>query len=557
MIQQTFQHRSGRVISLSRALLALVFPIGIWLDSPHQVRHPDLTFALLFFYLIAAAVFLAATWDNWRLETRLAVPALVVDLCVFAGLVLLTEGYANPFFPFFVFIVMSAALRWSWRETALTAAALIAIFLAASAASAAGFAWETAAFDPQRFFFRSAFLVVLSFVLVWFGFNQIRPRMPRLAQARLADPAVAAAPPIREAAEFVAAHSDARRVVFAWWNHEEPWTNVATWGAGVHDEIRHGPGEFGPLVDPAQAGSVFLFDFPRDRILRREDGRRSVQPLGGRIDAAFAQRYALTAGLAIPIDSSGYGGIVFALDVPGLCSDDVVQGAVLGEEVCAAFERASTMALLADAAGTRARLALSRDLHDSVLQLLAGTSLRLEGVKRSLGAGRPVDDELAALQRDLIAEQRDVRSLIGRLRGGDAPGGTADLHRSLRELAERMSRQWNIACRVDHGPNGLEASALLERDCRQLVREAVANAVRHGRASAIAIGIEDGDDAIRLVVTDNGTGFPDDKLATHTRRGKAPWSLDERVRALGGEMAVDSSSRGAQITISLPYGRPA
>lgn len=554
MIQQTFQHRSGRVISLSRALLALVFPIGVWLDTPQQVRYPELVFALLFFYLVAAAVFLAATWDNWRLETRLAVPALIVDLVIFAGLVLLTEGYANPFFPFFVFIVMSAALRWSWRETALTAAVLIAIFLAASAA---GIAWEAAEFSPERFFFRSAFLVVLSFVLVWFAFNEIRPRMPRLAAAGPPDPADVAAPPVREATEFVAAHSGARRIVFAWWTHEEPWTHVATFGAGVHDDARHGPEAFGPLLDPSQAGSAFLFDFTRDRILRRDGGRRSVQTLGDGIDPAFARHYALTVGLAIPIESSGYGGALFALDLPGLCSDDVVQGVMLGEEICAAFERASAMTLLADAATARTRLALSRDLHDSVLQLLAGTALRLEGVKKSLGGGRPVDAELDALQQDLVAEQRDVRMLIGRLRGGAAPGGTADLNQSLRGLAERMSQQWNVACRVDHGPNGLEAPVLLERDCHQLVREAVANAVRHGRASAIAIGVEDREDAIRLVVTDNGTGFPDDKLATRNHRGKAPWSLDERVRALGGEMSVDSGSQGAQITISLPYGRPA
>lgn len=550
MFQQAFQHRSGRVIALGRALLAAAFLIGSLLDPTDAPRHSSIGIGLLAAYLGAALLSLAATWDNWRLETRLAVPALAMDVGVFASLVFLTEGYSNPFFPMFVFIVLSAALRWSWRETAATAAALIAIFLGVSAAGV----WQAGAFSPELFFFRSAFLVVLSFVLVWFGFNQARPRMARLDQGRIADPAEAGAPPVRVAAEFVATHSGARRIVFAWWSGEEPWTHVATLDAEGFDSLRHDPGAFGPLIARELAGAPFLFDVGHLRILRREGARRRMQPFGHAIDPAFADRYRLTSGLALPVDSSGYGGVLFALDMPGLCSDDITQAEGLAEEISAAFERASAMALLADAASARVRLSLSRDLHDSVLQLLAGTAFRLEGVKKSARAGRPVEPEIDSLQGELVAEQREVRALIGEWRKGSTPEATADLERSLAALAERMSRQWSVACRIEECPGGLETSVVLERDCHQLVREAVANAVRHGKASRVGIRVARRDAAVELIVADNGGGFPDSGRFDPGRGGRTPWSLSERVRALGGQLALASDASGSIITISLPIG---
>lgn len=554
MIQQTFQHRSGRVISLSRVVLGAVFLTGVWLDPSQPVHHAASAYALLFGYLLVALLCLVVTWDDWRLETRLALPALIVDLAMFTSLVVLTQGHSNPFFPFFAFILLSAALRWGWLETAITAIVLISLFLSASVS---GTFWESTDFDSRRFLYRTAFLFVLSFVIVWFGFNQLRPRMPRLIQAHSSDPSHAADPPIRAAAEFIAANTGAARVVVAWWDYEEPWTHVAVLDEAGFSESRLDPGRFGPLVDRRRAGTPFLFDFARGRMLWREGRARRIGATAGMIAADFARDYALGSGIAVPIEASGYGGIAFAIGMPGLCSDDIAKGESLGEEVSAAFERASVMALLADATSARAGLSLSRDLHDSVLQLLAGTSYRLEGVKKSARAGQDVEAEIEALQDDLVAEQREVRALIGQLRGGNPPGATTDLRDSLGELAARMSRQWNVHCSLDQCPSAIEAPVPVERDCRQLVREAIANAVRHGKASNVGIEVEASDNVIRLVLTDNGSGFPGEGHFTADKDGRLPWSLSERVRALGGHLALASGQGGSQIIISLPLGRAA
>ena len=49
-------------------------------------------------------------------------------MAVFAVIVFSTNGYTSPFFLVFILPLLSAAIRWGWRETALTAAALVLLF---------------------------------------------------------------------------------------------------------------------------------------------------------------------------------------------------------------------------------------------------------------------------------------------------------------------------------------------------------------------------------------------------------------------------------------------
>ena len=58
-------------------------------------------------------------------------PVHFVDMAVFTAIVFSTNGYTSPFFLFFILPLLSAAIRWGWRETALTATALILFYLVA------------------------------------------------------------------------------------------------------------------------------------------------------------------------------------------------------------------------------------------------------------------------------------------------------------------------------------------------------------------------------------------------------------------------------------------
>ena len=145
-----FQHPSGRVIALGRLMLATLFLLAIWIDASQPTRAPAATYAILAAYVAFAAATVAATWSDWWLDAKLAGPAHAVDILLFTLLVLLTEGQTSPFFTFFMFILLSAAIRWGWHATALTAMLLTLLYLVAGLLSKSG-----SPFEPQRFIVRT------------------------------------------------------------------------------------------------------------------------------------------------------------------------------------------------------------------------------------------------------------------------------------------------------------------------------------------------------------------------------------------------------------------
>ena len=385
MDQEAFQHRSGRVISLARLSLAAVFVLATWADPSQPSRYPLAAYATLLEYAVLSAGFLAVTWNNWWLDHRLSVAAHCFDITLFGVMVYLTEGYTSPFFTFFVFIILSATIRWGWRETAATAASVILLFFVAGFAA---LKWEAGQFEVTRFLIRGTYLVVLSLVLIWFSLNQ-KARYLRHSAVPDTGAADMGAPPIRFGLEKAAGRTGAKHAALVWWDEEEPWLNLARLERGLMVEEQHPPEAFGDVVDPRLAGCTFIFDIERGRALLRRDG--AIERLQGTyqaIDRRLASQLGCSSGLAIPVQTEAYGGLFVLWDIPGLCRDELTIGQALGEEFSAALQRSSTQRISEQAAASRTRLSLARDLHDSIAQLLAGPSLRHQGLRQSIASGR-------------------------------------------------------------------------------------------------------------------------------------------------------------------------
>jgi signal transduction histidine kinase len=79
----------------------------------------------------------------------------------------------------------------------------------------------------------------------------------------------------------------------------------------------------------------------------------------------------------------------------------------------------------------------------------------------------------------------------------------------------------------------------------EVVREAVGNAIRHGNATTIEIGIHDqASDLVGLVITDNGSGLTD---------GAAPGVGSHLFDALAYEWSRNTSPAGTTITAELTW----
>jgi signal transduction histidine kinase len=470
---------------------------------------------------------------------------------LFGVMVVLTEGYTSPFFTFFVFIVLSATIKWGWRATLLSASAVILLFFAVGWAA---LRWSGGGLELTRFFIRGTYLLVLSAVLVWFGLNQRSTYLRQLKWSKWVDEGEPSKLPIQEALEFGRNRLGAERAVFILTDEEEPWVELAVLNHQFALE-RRAPDTLEPPVHPELEGSTFIFDNARGRTLKRSlDGDERVTVLQQPVHPELVRRGGSSDGIVIPVKAQRYSGYIIAFNIPGLCTDDLEVAEQIGKEVSSALHRASMVGVSEVAAATRTRLSFARDLHDSVIQLLAGTNFRLEAIRRSAAAGRDIAPEIDTLQQELAHEQRELRGFIKQLRDGATRTGSEGLRQTLRDLIERLARQWDVECELIRCPETLKLPPQLEHDVCQLVREGVANAVRHGGAHLVSISADVGGAGLSLIVADDGSGF----VVEQDREGPVkPWSLSERVRELGGSLTLYSSAQGSRITISIPWGHHA
>nr|WP_283938577.1 ATP-binding protein [Sphingomonas alba] len=196
----------------------------------------------------------------------------------------------------------------------------------------------------------------------------------------------------------------------------------------------------------------------------------------------------------------------------------------------------------------KARVAVARDLHDSVVQFLAGLGFRLEALSRSPEAIGELAHGIADLKDTVMTEQRQLRAFIKGLRTG-MPISMHDLTRDCASLCKLLSRQWTIDCRCACGSETGFVPLRTQLDFQHLVREAVANAVRHGSAKHVTVAIHRDEESLNLTVTDDGRGFAPDKPIA------PPASLNGRVREARGELKVESIEGRTSVIIRLPLER--
>jgi signal transduction histidine kinase len=234
-------------------------------------------------------------------------------------------------------------------------------------------------------------------------------------------------------------------------------------------------------------------------------------------------------------------------DVPDLSTDYLELGRELGVAAGAILDRHALLSAIETGAAARTRLSLARDVHDSIVQFLAGAAFRLEAIKRSARSGTAITDELDELKRLFVEEQGEIRGFVMALRR-DRELELAEALTELRALAERLSQQWSVDCHIDAKGKQASIPIRLQLDLQQLLREAVANAVRHGGADRIDVGLAVDKDQLRLSVADNGSGFP----PPNGNGAIEPRSLKERVERAHGSLRLVSKAGSTNILISLP-----
>jgi signal transduction histidine kinase len=186
-------------------------------------------------------------------------------------------------------------------------------------------------------------------------------------------------------------------------------------------------------------------------------------------------------------------------------------------------------AVVTAAEAERGRLA--RELHDAPLQDLAVVIQRLDAVPLAAS-------EASALRE--IAER--IRTIATDLRPpilddvGLAPALTA-LAQHAREVSGIKVEIWlhdaTDGARATRPPTDVEVASF------RVAQEAVANAIRHSRATSVEIGSSISADHVDLFVRDDGIGISNEAVREAQRRGHMGlMSMRERAAAVGAAIRV-------------------
>jgi signal transduction histidine kinase len=185
----------------------------------------------------------------------------------------------------------------------------------------------------------------------------------------------------------------------------------------------------------------------------------------------------------------------------------------------------------ADVAVLEDRRRLARELHDGVIQELSYIKSASYALPAAVGGRESI---LGACDRALDEARAAVHAL-GSARG-EPLGDT--LQRAVRQLAERHS----VAVDFD-----LADSVLVTSDQRhalvRIAREAVNNAVRHGKAGYIRVTLENSGPRRCLSILDDGSGFDVGvgSAGSASPTGYGLTSMRDRAQGLPGELRIEST----------------
>lgn len=230
----------------------------------------------------------------------------------------------------------------------------------------------------------------------------------------------------------------------------------------------------------------------------------------------------------------------------------LLAGAVLGGWALLRWRMRLAMQTLRDRIEERVaeRERIAQDLHDTLLQGFQGLMLRFQTVLHLTAPGSPARTAIEeALDRadDVLLHGRE------RVRGLREDAEPKCIAETLRACARRVvgdTLQWEV--RVD-GPEQLVGAPVAE-ELELAVGEALANAVKHAKATAVRVEVHHGRDRLSLRVVDDGVGLPEDVRAAGGRDGHFGLTgMRERIERLGGTFGMaKAAGQGTSIRLSLP-----
>lgn len=191
------------------------------------------------------------------------------------------------------------------------------------------------------------------------------------------------------------------------------------------------------------------------------------------------------------------------------------------------------------------RQRIANDLHDDLGGLMATVKLYFNELKEKQTS------ELFDKTTKLLDESyQKIRSISHTKNSGVI--ANQGLLQAVQNMADKITISNKIVIHVkNHGlENRLENS--LELTIFRIIQELITNVLKHANASEVTIHLTNHEEALNILVEDNGIGFNPSQITTKNN-GMGISNIDKRVEHLNGTMTIESQIyKGTSIIIDIP-----
>ena len=563
--------RIERIISVARLLLATVALVQLRLNTIDPTSYRPFALLLLTFFAAHGASALLLLRTHQHTSKGFILTTSAVDLLT-AALTLPIVTPSNLFFVFFMFAIATTAFRSGFRETMAMTGISIGIVMIHAYLPAASFS-QSGGFLFDRLIGRVAYLAMIGLLLAYLAEEAQILRAESSAITRLlvrirVESGLARATTV--AAQETMKLFGASRVLLIMeqedTHHLFRWDTSGGWGVAPATQ----PDE---VSDPDR--ETYLFCPPELSIaaIRRRSLRRFLQShhvvtvdaagrvregQGIKVPPRLASLTPYRRFISAPIAfGNGWSGRVFLFD-PQLggrlaALTQFLQTVV--RQVVPALYSVHLTGKLQERAGALERARVARELHDGVIQSLIGVEMQLGLLTRQEQArGTPTAADVARLRQVVKGEVMNLRDLMQQMRPPEFDPD--ELLAYLADMVQRFGRDAGISAQF---LSDLREVRLPWRVCFELVRivqEGLVNVRKHSGASHVVVRFGIRGNAWALDIDDDGRGFPfTGRFAQNDLdSGRVgPTIIKERVRAIGGQLSIDSTpGRGSRLEILVP-----
>lgn len=196
------------------------------------------------------------------------------------------------------------------------------------------------------------------------------------------------------------------------------------------------------------------------------------------------------------------------------------------------------------------RQRIAGELHDNLGSLIVAIQQCFENLKVSKNRFIQEEENLMSKTKELLDEAyQKIRNMAHLEDSASKNSGCwVDV---IKDFAAIMNESNRLSVDVQsHGATNI-INISIENDLRRMTTELITNAVKHSQANEVSVDITVSENAVTIIVEDDGIGF--DKSEAKNKKGLGLYSIEKKAEELKGKLTIESvPEKGATFIIEIP-----